>query len=263
MRKISFDSTFSKEQIQNYQKYVDSFESKTFYILDSLTQRFNHTFKKYDEKNTSFVVLPMIKLPSKNDTRAILKVHISINYNTSLIKLSELTWFNMGISKEAIDENDTKYIMPHFTSVFSNTYQLYIPEIKPNINDKIIKNEDKNQLNILFVNNSKKDGIFYNVIANLFCQRQYTGAKYNLFLDKKNAKKYKDIVKVSYKIEQKNDDYILNLSFKGKNILLKFPSGEPLKLDFKFNKKRFDSGDFSEFGFLVMPTISSFITLNK
>lgn len=252
---IVYENGISQTDKEKCIKYFSGFSSLIRYTLDSLANNFNHSFKQMQDENTTFLFLPIVK-KSKNE-REVYKLYLYLYHQNKVHQ----DYFNIGISNNQIDENNT-ILLYHFKTILCNTYNMYIPPISvDNVEVKSIKNDDKKSLNLLLSANKKdKNNVLHNLIAHFFLHKKQN-IDFNFYLGKSTSNK--NLVNVSYVLKEDGENYVFNLVFKGKNIILKYPSGKSIETSFKLDKKRFDAGDYSEFGYLVMPCISSFIIMNK
>ena len=103
-------------------------------------------------------------------------------------------------------------------------------------------------------NNKKYLQIIDNLFNNSFIETQITDEKNKNITDyfifypyNKDTKDIKpDITIQLHLVQDKAGNYELRGEFKGENLNLRYPSGEEMKTSINFNKKRLDSGDYTE-----------------
>lgn len=254
VKKIEFDSKFSDQEKSKFNSYVRIFEQQIYKSIDSLSKNQNHTFEGYKELERGIDIIPKI-ISSKNEKILFyLDIVFLDTYNNKKIETFTMSIFN-NVDKVIKDINVT------LNHNICTIYLLYLPQLDNKI--KNIENNSKHNLNIYLKDNGKNSEKQYNIFKNIFKYIQFNKKNFNFIFEKRNLKNYKNIIEFSYNFDKVEDNYILKIRFKGKNIILKYPGGELIETTFKLNKKRFDAGDYSEFGYLVMPCISSFIIMNK
>ncbi len=264
MEKIQIDSLFSQNDKEKLEILAQLFEKKIYQTLDSLSQNAKNIFQGFEKQNADFLFIPKICPTIKTGHSFVLSVELSF-LTLTLKNIQDKGKFSMYMEKKAL-ENDAKdvveNILPFLKKHIAGSYNLYIPITYLDYKTILPKNKDENQLNIVFFEN-KKFPIMGEKIASLLLDAHQLKGYFNVFFDEKNTVNVKKQVKMEYILKTKGRNYILYLLYKGKDLILKYPSGEPIKTLFVFDKKRFDEGDYSEFGYLVKPDLSSFIIMNK
>ncbi len=256
IKKVHIENVFDKKA----QELSNWLEKITYNVLDSLTKRQQHIFRKYNTNECQFIFLPKIQ-KAKDTLTDIFTCKVELRFTT----LEERNFFTMSIRKDIFKnevENVKKELETLLKRFVSDLYQTYIPSTLFIPSEKSIKNKAENKLNILFEqsdNNPLLQTITLCLLKDLQDKKDY----FNLFWDKKDIEDYKNVIKLTCKIRQKDGFYVVDLIYQGKNMILKYPSGENIPTQFSFNKKRFDESDFSEFGYLVSPHIGAFVIMNK
>ena len=119
-------------------------------------------------------------------------------------------------------------------------------------------------------NNKKHLQIIDNLFSNYFINTQITDEKNKNITDyfifypyNKDTKDIKPDVTIQLQLVQdKMGNYELKGEFKGEKLNLQMPGGEGMTTSIKFNKKRIDSGDYTEFIYKLGRFASSIHTYN-
>lgn len=248
------------------QKICDEFRALIDNSLDSL--QYIHSYQFISDTNkladkSNLVYIKAIATKANDSARYYFDVEFIDAYDLNVI----VSFKKSPVSKKNEIDGSLKYSVANSISLLMQVY--FIPfNQDATINTREISAKATKFIFDKSIDSKKKvrkvATLLSNLVDNSFRQQQnFKTFQYATLQGEDLINPDKHTVFISSELLEEKDKYYFSIRVKGTDVILEYPDGKPIKLQFELDKQRIDNKDFTEFMYEISASISSLIILNK